>query len=347
MHDERAATRLPTGTVTFLMTDIEGSTRGWAQSPAALSAAVPRHYQILDEEIVAQGGVRPVEQGEGDSVVAAFGRASDAVHAAVLAQRRLAAEEWPENIGLRVRMALHTGEAQLRDEHNYFGVALILCARIRACGHGGQILLSDATAQLAADALPDDATLADLGRHRLKDLPRPERLWQLTHPDLEHRFPPLRSVDAFRHNLPVQLTSFVGREAELTVLDKLVPETRILTLTGSGGCGKTRLAIELAALLLDHHPDGAWVVELAPINDPDLVAPTALRALGLRDEQGLTAVETVTRYLRDRHAMLILDNCEHLLTACAELAEAVARACPSVHVLATSREPLTVDGEIP
>ena len=267
------------------------------RSPAALTAAVPRHYQILDDAIVAHGGVRPVEQGEGDSVVAAFSRASDAVHAALLAQRWLTAEQWLDGVALKVRMAVHTGEAQLRDEANYCGVAPIRCARIRACGHGGQILVSDATAQLIADTLPKDATLIDLGRHRLKDLGRPERLWQLTHPDLEHHFPPLRSLAAYRHNLPMQLNSFVGRGAELAVLDKLVPETRILTLTGSGGCGKTRLAIELAALLLDHYPDGVWVIELAPINDPDLVAPTALRTLGLRDEQALTPAETLTRYL--------------------------------------------------
>ena len=209
---------LPTGTVTFLMTDIEGSTRAWERRPEALTAAVPRHYEILDEAITSHGGVRPVEQGEGDSVVAAFSRASDAVRAAVTAQRLLAAEQWADGVALSVRMAVHTGEAQLRDEGNYFGLAVIRCARLRSCGHGGQVLLSDVTAALVADELGDGMTLTDLGRHRLKDLGRAERVWQLGHPDLRAEFPPLMSLDAYRQNLPLQLSPLIGRRAEIAEL---------------------------------------------------------------------------------------------------------------------------------
>jgi predicted ATPase/DNA-binding CsgD family transcriptional regulator len=341
------ATVLPAGTVTFLLTDVEGSTAGWVRSPEGLAVAIPRHYEVLDEAIGAHGGVRPVEQGEGDSTVAAFSRASDALAAAVDAQRSLTAEPWPDGAEVRVRMAVHTGEAQLRDEGNYVGLALARCARIRSCAHGGQVLVSEATAALVGDTPPPDVVLRDLGTHRLKDLGRPERVWQLVHPDLAQEFPPLHSLDAHRHNLPVQLTSFVGREAELAVIDKLLPETRILTLTGAGGCGKTRLALQLAVRVVDHYPDGVWVIELAPVNDGELVASTVLRALGLREEQGRPPAKTLESHLRDRRAMLILDNCEHLVPACAALADALVRSCPSVQVLATSRAPLTVEGEVP
>src|SRR5262245_9219221 len=346
MGGERARV-LPTGTVTFLLTDVEGSTAGWVRSPEGLAVAIPRHYEILDEAIEAHGGVRPVEQGEGDSTVTAFSRPTAALAAAVDAQRSLAAEAWPDGAAVRVRMAVHTGEAQLRDEGNYVGLALARCARIRSCGHGGQVLVSEATAAVVGDAPPPDATLRDLGTHRLKDLGRPERVWQLVHPDLEQDFPPLRSLDAHRHNLPVQLTSFVGREAELAVLDKLLPDTRVLTLTGAGGCGKTRLALELAVLVVDHYPDGVWVIELAPVSDGELVASTVLSALGLREEQGRPPAKTLESHLRDRRAMVILDNCEHLVPACAALADTLVRSCPSVQVLATSRAPLTVEGEVP
>ena len=196
--------------------------------------AIRRHFVLLDECIAAHGGVRPVEQGEGDSVVGAFSRASDAIAAALDAQRAFAAEPWPEGGVLRVRMAIHTGEAQLRDSGNYFGQAVIRCARLRAVGHGGQILVSDATAGLVADRLPAGVELVELGVHRLKDLGRPERVRQLTGPDLPAGFPPLRSLDAFRHNLPVQLTPLVGRGDATAEVARLVAEQRLVTLTGSG-----------------------------------------------------------------------------------------------------------------
>ena len=222
---------LPTGTVTFLLTDVEASSQRWEHAPAGMAVAIPRHYEILDEVIADHGGVRPVEQGEGDSVVAAFARASDAVAAAVDAQRTFMAESWPPGADLQVRMAIHTGEAQLRDEGNYFGQTVIRCARLRAIGHGDQILMSDAAAGLVVDQLPEDVHLADLGTHRLKDLGRPERVWQVVHPELPASQPPLRSLDAHRHNLPVQLSPLIGREHDVAAIGQLVIDARLVTLT--------------------------------------------------------------------------------------------------------------------
>ena len=211
IEGEPRAFTLPTGTVTFLLTDVEGSTQRWEAAPAAMAVAIARHYELLEQAIEGHGGVRPVEQGEGDSVVAAFSRASDAVAAALAAQRALAAESWPEGAELRVRMAVHTGEVQLRGDDNYVGQTLNRCARLRGIGHGGQVLVSAAAAGVLADRLPDGVTLRDLGVHRLRDLGRPEHVWQLVHPDLPAEFGALRSLDAYRHNLPVQLTPLVGR----------------------------------------------------------------------------------------------------------------------------------------
>ena len=233
---------LPAGTVTFLLSDIEGSTRLWERDPEAMGVAIPAHYAVLAEAIARHGGVRPVEQGEGDSVVAAFSRASDAVAAALDAQRAMAAQAWPDGIELSVRIALHTAEAQLRDEGNYFGAALNRCARLRAIGNGGQTLLTRGVHDLVVDRLPEQAELVDLGTHRLRDLGRPEHVFGLRHPELASGDVPLRSLDALPNNLPEQLTSFVGRERELAALGVALAATRLLTLTGAGGCGKTRLA---------------------------------------------------------------------------------------------------------
>jgi predicted ATPase/class 3 adenylate cyclase/DNA-binding CsgD family transcriptional regulator len=337
---------LPTGTVSFLLTDVEGSSRRWEHAPASMAAAVSRHYALLDAIVAAHGGVRPVEQGEGDSVVAAFARASDAVAAAVDAQRQLVTEQWPEGAELRVRMAIHTGEAQLRDEGNYFGQTVIRCARLRGIAHGGQILVSEATHGLVVDRLRDGLGLADLGTHRLKDLGRPERVWQLVHPDLPATHPPLRSLDAHRHNLPIQLTPLIGREDDVAALGRLVGDERLVTLTGSGGVGKTRLALAVSAEVVEQFPGGVWLVELAGVSDRAGVGPTVLAALGAHQVPGLLPVEQLIATLPEAPSLLVLDNCEHLLDECAALVAALLARHVAVRVLATAREPLAVPGEI-
>ncbi len=337
--------QLPAGTVTFLLSDIEGSTRLWEQSPEGMAAAVADCYAILDGAIARHGGVRPLEQGEGDSVVGAFSRASDAVGAALEAQRRLHVHSWPEGVALRVRLALHTADAQLRDEGNYFGVALSRCARLRGIAHGGQTVLSHATHDLVVDRLPEGAELVDCGVHRLRDLGRPEHVYALLHSELPAERAPLRSLDAFPNSLPDQLTSFVGRNRELEEIHGALEETRLLTLTGAGGVGKTRLALQSAADALERFPDGAWWVELAALTEPELVGEELVAAIGVRPLPGMTAIEASCLHLAERRALVILDNCEHLLDTCAKAAEALLQACPQVSVLATSRTPLGVAGE--
>jgi predicted ATPase/class 3 adenylate cyclase/DNA-binding CsgD family transcriptional regulator len=341
---DQPSSSLPIGTVTFLLTDVEGSTRGWEDAPDAMAAAIARHYELLDDAIVAHNGVRPVEQGEGDSVVGAFARASDAIAAALDAQRLLRAEAWPESASLAVRMAIHTGDAELREEGNYFGPTVIRCARLRAIGAGGQMLVSGPTADLVADRLPPGASLADLGHHRLKDLGRPERVFELRHADLPPGNAPLRSLDNLPNSLPVQLTSFVGRDAELFTLSDLLATTRLLSVNGAGGCGKTRLAIQLAADVLDRFPGGAWLVELATLTDPTRVAAAIASALGERDLSG-DLVTAIAIRVGIRPTLIVLDNCEHLLDAAATFVDALLRRSEAVTVLATSREPLGVPGE--
>lgn len=335
---------LPVGTVTFLLTDIEASTKGWEAAPKTMGGAVARHYELLDEAITAHNGVRPVEQGEGDSVVGAFARASDALAAALDAQRALAAEPWPDGTALRVRMAIHTGEAEMRGEGNYFGPAVIRCARLRAIAHGGQVLVSAATAEMVADHLPDGASLTDLGSHRLKDLGRPERVFEVSHPELGSDFGALRSLDALPNNLPVQLNTFVGRRAELAELVVLLRTTRLLSLNGAGGCGKTRTAMQLAAEVAEGYPGGTWLVELAPVGDPDRVPAIVATALGERDLSG-DLTEVIVGRIGEGPTLIILDNCEHLLDPIASLADLLLRRCPGLVILATSREPLGVPGE--
>ena len=335
----------PTGTVTFLLTDIEGSTPAWQSRPDAMAQAVGRHYEILDAAVVRHGGVRPIEQGEGDSMVAVFAGASDGVAAALDVQRELAGEPWPAGTEIAVRMAVHTGEARLREDRYYVGPSIIRCARLRSLGHGGQVLVSATTADLLVDGLPDGAALLPLGVHRLKGLRLPERVFQLAHPDLRVQFPPLQSLDARPTNLPAALTSFVGREAELAELAEVIDRHRFVTLTGAGGTGKTRLAAEASGEGSEAYPDGVWWVELAAVTGPGLVPGAVMSALGLEDTRP-EPVARVTAYLRDRQALLVLDNCEHLLAAAGDLSAAVIASCPGVAVLATSREPLGVAGEV-
>jgi predicted ATPase/class 3 adenylate cyclase/DNA-binding CsgD family transcriptional regulator len=338
---KQAEGALPTGTVTFLLTDIEGSTRLWESTPDEMTSAVPRHYEILDRAIARHGGARPLEQGEGDSVVAAFSTASDAV-AAALDVQRLLQDATP---GLRVRMAVHTGQAQLRDAQNYVGNTVIRCARLRSCAWGGQVLVSDAAAGLVADRLPDGAGLVDLGVHRLRDLSRPERVWQLAHAGLLAAFPPIRSLDAFRHNLPPASTPLVGRTRELTELRALVLDRRFLTITGSGGVGKTRLAQQVAADLVEEFADGVVWVELAAVTDPAQVSSVVAAAAGLDEIPGVPSVDVLVSSLRHSRSLLVVDNCEHLLAAVAVLLGRLLDEGPGLHVLATSREQIGVDGE--
>jgi predicted ATPase/class 3 adenylate cyclase/DNA-binding CsgD family transcriptional regulator len=337
---------VPTGTVTFLLTDVEGSSSRWDADAETMAPAIARHYEILDEAVRRRSGVRPVEQGEGDSIVAVFARASDAVAAALAAQQELTAA-----LGDRfaVRMALHTGEALLRDEWNYFGEAVIRCARLRACAHGGQILVSQSTADLVGDRLPPGAALRDLGEHRLKDLRRPERVFELCHPDLPRagRFPALRTVDAPHHNLPVQITPLVGRDREVRDAAAMVARERLVTLTGTGGCGKSRLAIEAAGRLLERFPGGVWWCELAPRRESDAVAAALAAALGVVESADVPlAVHVAARLRADGPALVVLDNAEHLLDDVARSTAGLIAEVPDVHVIVTSREPLSVPGEV-
>ncbi len=243
-------------------------------------------------------------------------------------------------------MALHTGEAQLRNERNYMGTVIVRCARLRALAHGGQILVSNATAEVLGDGLPGNVALLPLGVHRLRDLDRPERVFQVSHPQLPSRFAPLRSLGALPNNLPIQTTSFIGRQRELTDLQRLVTRTRVVTLVGVGGCGKSRLATQVAADVGEAHPDGVWWVDLAPVSDPERVPHAALAALGIGDFRGRDPLERLTGHLAGQRVLLVVDNCEHLLAAAARLVDAVRRSCAEAVAIATSREPLDLPGEL-
>ena len=330
---------LPTGTVTLLLADVEGSTRLWETQPDEMTAAVARLDQALSETVAAHDGVRPVEQGEGDSFVIAFGRASDALACALDLQRAPLAP-------IRLRIGMHTGEVRLRDEGNYIGPTVNRAARLRDLAHGGQTVLSGATEPLVVDQLPDGVSLIDLGSHPLRDLPRPERVTQMCHPDLRNDFPPLRtSTEVDVHNLPMQLTSFVGRQAEMRSLRDALATNRLVTLTGAGGVGKTRLAVQVAEAVARDFADGVWYVDLAPVTVPEVVPLTVARALGLPDQPGRSTMDTLLRFIRDRRMLVVLDNCEHLLDASAQVVVALLGAASSLKVLATSREPLLVTGE--
>src|SRR4029453_18394526 len=273
----RAESLLPAGTVTFLFTDIEGSTKLWEAHPELMRVSLARHDVLLGEAIVNANGY--VFKTVGDAFCAAFASAPEAVAAALAVQLALHTEPWPAETPIKVRSGLHTGAVESRDR-DYFGPPVNRVARLQSTGYGGQTLLSQATYELTRDALPESASLRDLGAHRLKDLARPEQVYELQHPDLRDDFPPIKSLSTHPNNLPQQLTSFVGREKEIAEVEALLAKNRLLTLTGSGGSGKTRLGLQVAAESLAQFPDGAWFVELAPLSDPGLVPQTGAAVLG-------------------------------------------------------------------
>jgi predicted ATPase/class 3 adenylate cyclase len=335
---------LPQGTVTFLFTDLEGSTRRWESHPQEMREALARHDAIVRGAVESHRGV--VFSTMGDGMAAVFASAREAVRAVLAAQRGLGGEDWGEVTGpLAARMGLLTAEGVLGGEH-YLNQPLNRCARLMAAGHGGQVLVSGATELLVRDDLPDGCALVDLGEHRLRDLARPVRVFQLAGPGLRGEFPPLRTLEGFAGNLPVQLSSFVGREAELTELVAAVQQVRLVTVTGPGGVGKTRLALQAAADQLPSFGDGAWLCELAPASDGEMMAQAVATALRARPRPGLSTAGSIVEFLRTRTALLlVLDNCEHLAGPAGALAADVLRGCRGVRIVATSRQALGVGGE--
>ena len=332
----------PSGTVTFLFTDIESSTSLWENRPAAMAAALARHDGLVREAISIHRG--EVFSTGGDGFAAAFDSAPDAVRAAVDAQRMLTAEPWARDAPLRARMGLHTGEAERRDG-NYFGATLNRAARLMSAAHGGQIVVSMVTQRLVVDSLATGISLIDLGEHRLRDLPRPERVFQVSGSGLPAEFPALRSLDSTSGNLPLEMTSFVGRERERLEVAGLLEQTRMLTITGVGGVGKTRLAVAVAGDLQSRHVDGSWLCELASASDSEGLIQVVASTLDVSPRPGLSLADSVVEALRFKDVLLCLDNCEHLLDPVGELSVRILARCPQVTLLATSREGVGVTGE--
>jgi predicted ATPase/class 3 adenylate cyclase len=336
VHDRPAVT-------TYLFTDIEGSTRLWETEPDKMRPALARHDAIVRTSV--EGNRGTVVKMSGDGVHAVFADPLDAVRATLELQRTLVElEPTTERVALQVRCGMHAGVDERRD-NDFFGSGVNRAARIMSVAHGGQVLLSQAVAALVGDRLPDGVSLLDLGSVRLRDLANPERVYQVVHPQLRQVFPALRSLEARPNNLPQQVSSFVGRERELADIRNQLGNTRLLTLFGAGGLGKTRLSLQVAAEVLDDYSDGVWLVDLAPMTDERLVPQAAASVLGVKEEAGRPVLEALVKYVSDRKLLLILDNCEHLLNACAELATQLLRSGPHLKILASSRQPLHVAGE--
>jgi predicted ATPase/class 3 adenylate cyclase len=327
---------------TFLLTDVEGSTRLWEDHPVAMRASLATHDRLLRDAVAASNGT--IVKTTGDGILAIFGDPVAAIDAAIAGQRALRDAIWETTGVLRVRMALHAGTAESRDG-DYFGPALNRVSRILAIGHGGQILCSAVVAVLAQDRLPARAELVDLGSHRLRDLDRSEEIFQVLVPDLARAFPPLRSLSTRRSNLPIQLTSFVGRERELDEVASMLARHRLVTLVGVGGTGKTRLMLEAGARIADRFRDGTWLAELAPLTDPSQLASEVARAVGAPEIQGVPALQTVASFLAEKEVLLLLDNAEHLVDGVASLAERLLGIAPELRIMTTSREALAVPGE--
>ncbi|MGH9019428.1 MAG: adenylate/guanylate cyclase domain-containing protein [Acidimicrobiales bacterium] len=334
----------PSGTITLLFTDIVGSTDLWERQPDSMRVALARHDKLMRDAIEGERG--HVFKTVGDAFCASFADAADAVRAAAAAQRGLGAEPWPREVDLEVRMGLHTGVCDERDG-DYFGPVVNRAARLSAIANGGQIVASSTTAELLRGPLTE-VGLTDLGVHRLSDLSRPMHVYQVNAPGLAHEFPALRSLDneSYLHNLPLQLTSFVGREKALRQLRGVLSDHRLVTLVGSGGAGKTRLALQCAAEQVGAFVDGVWFVDLASVSDERLVATTILATLGARDDPSQSGTGALLEVLRRRTTLLVLDNCEHVIDECATLVSRVLSHCADVKVVVTSREPLGVTGEV-
>lgn len=336
-------TSKPTGTVTFLFTDIENSTQLAREHPETWEVAQDRHHAILREAIERNNGF--VFQIIGDAFCAAFDKVGDALKAAVKAQQDLQSEPWGE-VTIYVRMGIHSGEAELAG-NNYHGyTTLSFVQRLMSAGHGGQILVSSSTKNLLHEQLAEHISMRDMGKHRFSGFPHPTRIFQVIATNLPIEFPPLRTLDNLPNNLPTQLTSFVGRAKELTDVKGLLNNARMLTLLGPGGTGKTRLSIQAASEMLDQYPDGVWFVELAPILDPMLVPRTTAVAIGLRSEPQRPVIDMLCDYLRGKKILIVLDNCEHLVDACAKMADRILHAALDTRILASSREALGIGGEV-
>ncbi|PZR57096.1 MAG: hypothetical protein DLM50_06495 [Candidatus Meridianibacter frigidus] len=329
-------------TVILLFTDIQGSTTRWEQDRNAMAEAVRRHDELLNAVFTASRG--RVFKTMGDAFCVAFSTASDAVVAAREAQRALAAHDWSDVGGLDIRVAIHAGSVESRDG-DYFGPALNKVARLLGIGHGGQVLLSNAIADLVSGELSDELQLDYLGRHRLKDLEGLEHVYQLRAPELRADFPPLRSLEEFPNNLPLQLTSFIGRENELARLRETAEKQRLLSLVGTGGVGKTRMALQLANESLSHYPDGVWLVDLSLTTDPDAVASETASTLSVRPSANQKATDAIATAIRGKSMLLIFDGCEQVVHATAELVNWILRSCPEARVLVTSRQALGIAGE--
>ena len=334
----------PSGTVTFLFTDIEGSTKLARAHPETWETARARHHAILKSAIESNNGY--IFQIIGDAFCGTFHKAGNALKAAIKAQQEFQSEPWGDAT-IRVRMGIHTGEAELQSDGQYEGyLTLSQVQRIMSAGHGGQILLTGATENLLRGQLPDRVELLDMGRHNFKDVPQAVRVFQVNAPDLQSEFPPLRTFDILPNNLPAQLTSFVGREKELADVKRLLSDTHMLTLIGPGGTGKTRLSIQAANDVLSQYPDGVWLVDLAPILDPLLVPRTTAISIGLRNEPQRPVIDMLCDYLAKKKMLIILDNCEHLVDACAQMSDRILHVALEVQILASSREALGIAGEV-
>ena len=335
MHDHSAIT-------TFLFSDIEGSTQLWEREPARMEGALARHDALARAAVEGHRGL--VVKMTGDGMCAAFDDPQDAVAAALEFQQALAKLETTGGLALRARCGLHAGIVERRD-NDFFGTVLNRAARIMAAAHGGQVLVSEALSVLLSDRLPPGIELLPLGAVRLRDLASPESVFQVLHPSLRREFPALRSLSSTPNNLPQQVTSFIGRDRELSELRRGLRKGRLVTILGAGGLGKTRLSLQAAADVMDDYPDGIWLVELAPIADARMVPQAIASVLGVKEETGRPVSEALIKAVGDRRLLLILDNCEHLLAACADVCRRLLQAGPHLRILASSREPMHVAGE--